>query len=260
MSLANYARKLGKTDEADWFLGTVDRSELHRFLQLNAAAQLESVGANVGLVLPHTDPTVNAGGGMHLMPVPDWLASSHPGLRYVKSTDDFIFPFKRGDLILVDSSETDPAKLLESPIVAYRENHFSPAERAKLESKWAAKHLSPEEASRRRDRRQFPFLRTGIFVGRLVINQTVGFLPTIEVRTNSGDTLFEYFHAPKSSGRDLWSDAIGRRFTDLSILGRYVGWLSAPPDGLPELKALDLHAGIRRRDREAQSDNERKKK
>jgi transcriptional regulator with XRE-family HTH domain len=264
MSLMTYARKLGRTDEADWFFGLVDKNELKRFMQLNVAAAVETheaLGAKVSFVMPHSAATEGpGGGGHHLLPVPDWMTSGKPGLRYVKSTDDFIFPFKRGDAVLVDCSETDPSKLLESPIVAYRTNHFSQAERAKLENKWAAKHLSPEEASRRRERHHFPFLRTGIFVGRLVINQTVGFLPTIEVRTNSGDTLFEYFHAPKSSGRDVWSDAIGSKFVDLSILGRYVGWLSAPPSGLPELEALDVHARMRRQNIEAQSEQEQKKK
>jgi transcriptional regulator with XRE-family HTH domain len=271
VAFARYARELGKIEEEKWFLGLMPTSTfkyvLNRFQRVaeadRKAIPLLLADRKLGVwkpVGPSSEVTMDAS-GHHLLPFSEWIATGHGDLRYVKATDDFIAPFSKGDVILVDESQRDPAKLLDAHIVAYRANHFSAAERIKLENKWAAKHLSPEEASRRRERRHFPFLRTGVFVGRLVINQTVGFLPTIEVRTNSGDTLFEYFHAPKSSGRDVWSDAIGSQFTDLSILGRYVGWLSAPPNGLPEFEELDVHAAIRRDGaNEAQGDQEQKKK
>jgi len=271
LAFALYAKKVGKTEEEKWFLRFLPKSTFTYVLNKVRRA-LEANEEDMPLLLKdvklgewkHVAPNSEVGadaGGHHFLPVSKWIAAGCKDLRYVRATDDFVAPFEKGDVILINESQREPAELLNAHIVAYRENHFSPAKRAKLENRWAAKHLSPEEASRRRDRHHFPFLRTGIFVGRLIIDQTAGFLPTIEVRTKSGDTLFEYFHAPKSSGRDLWSDAIGSQFTDLSILGRYVGWLPAPPSGLPEFEELDIHAMLRRDiASEAQSDQEQKKK
>src|SRR5260370_5456128 len=79
---------------------------------------------------------------------------------------------------------------MESFVVAYRPNNFSDKERSKLERGWA-EQLSPEQVKLRRDRRQFPFLRTGIFVARLTLGGSLGAARGIAIRTKSGDMLFE---------------------------------------------------------------------
>jgi hypothetical protein len=162
--------------------------------------------------------------------VPKWFAPGDKQNFYVLATDDFVAPFRRGDLIVIDGSEKNPSELLESFVVAYRPNHFSDRERDKIERR-LAEGLSSEEVKRRRDRRQFPFLRTGLFVGRLIRGENIGGTPAIEFRTANGNTLLEYLPGFLPASRK--DKAIYTQYAELQILGRYVGWFSAPARGFP---------------------------
>jgi hypothetical protein len=264
---AHFAFKQGLYGDAIWFLekAGIDTDlllEIGLIPDKNAA-----VDAALVPVLPH--PRIHpegkrAGSASHARPFPAWMIPKRGVTFYVEATDDFVVPFNRGDLILVDSSEVNQAELLGSYVVAFRPNHFSNAERLKLQTGFVGS-MSPEEIKRRRDRSQFPFLRTGLFIGRLVPdqNQTFGAnvgLRAMEIRTKSGDTLFEvlrpdahemviaetdadreaiYQMARKAASSSLGRKNIGknisvlRLYTDLQILGRAIGWVAAPPRELP---------------------------
>jgi hypothetical protein len=266
--LGFYALDQRREAEANWFFSQsgIDMDsliELSELLQKNARDTLSS-GIQITNVLPH--PKVPSE-GKQAEPLPAWMISSGRATFYVEATDDFIVPFSRGDLILVDSSEVNQAELLGSYVVAHRPNHFSDAERLKLQDGFVGS-ASPEEIRRRRDRSQFPFLRTGLFVGRLVLdpNPTFGVsggLRGIEIRTKAGDTLFEVLRpdaheliVPETDADRKAIDRMARKavssslgaanrknkksvlhlYTDLQILGRAIGWISSPATRTPSKK------------------------
>jgi transcriptional regulator with XRE-family HTH domain len=259
IKFGHFAFVNGWYGDAKWFFeqAGIDMDLLIGISNLPAkdARDAASSGIQIENVLLH--PMVQpgekrAGSAGYPQPLPAWMVPRGGTTFYVEATDDFIVPFKRGDLILVDGSEINESNLLESFVVAYRPNNFSDEERSKLERNWA-EQLSPEQAKLRRDRRQFPFLRTGIFVGRLTFGGARG----IEIRTKSGDMLLEYLRPdahelllpetdaerkakermarrPASGRAASKSDSVFQRYTDLQILGRAIGWLSAPPSKFPE--------------------------
>ena len=256
LKLGHFALKNGLFAEALWWFESVglDVDLLNALADMGATANGFPASGGVVNVPPHpriAPEKKHAGSPGFLRPLPDWMIEELGTTFYVEASDDFIVPFRHGDLILVDSSEVNQSNLLESFVVAYRPNNFSDEQRAKLERSWA-EQLSPEQAKLRRDRRQFPFLRTGIFVGRLTLGGVFGGARGIEIRTKSGDTAFEVLrpdaHELLIAETDAERSAVGRmasksassrhaalktksvfaRYTELQIIGRAIGWLSAP--------------------------------
>jgi transcriptional regulator with XRE-family HTH domain len=213
----------GRKDLAGWFAAkTGDRNLL--FLaetsmegDLAHKARLASREVPPHPIAMATAETAST--SLHELRLPGWIAEGHRTPVYMPATDDFVFPYRRGDVILLDSLHAgDLSKLVGHEVVAFRPDHFRPAERRKLENKFAEK-MNPDEVKRRRARRQFPFLRTGVFVGRLVIDQ--GGMSAIEVRTKSGDMLLEYLPVQTGKADDLTRE----RFAELQVLGEWRGCL-----------------------------------
>jgi transcriptional regulator with XRE-family HTH domain len=267
VSLGIYALDRGLKEEAGFFfrqsgLDMDSLVELSELLSKNARDTLAS-GIQIANVLPH--PRVPPAGkdarsSGYLQPLPAWMIPKSATTFYVRATDDFIVPFKRDDLILVDASEARQSELQGSYIVAYRPNHFSDEERAKLQAEFSGS-MNAEEARRLRDRREFPFLATGVLVGRLIQSGSFGAGRAIEFRTKSGDLVLEHLRpddhellvaesdadrkvieqmvrrATTSLGPDARkAKSVLQRYTDLQILGRAIGWLSSPATKQVEAK------------------------
>jgi transcriptional regulator with XRE-family HTH domain len=229
--LGIHAERLGRHTDALWFFGQSGR-ETKELIELGVELARVKPGNLTATVPPH--PLVPIEGKpadfAHSLSLPNWMVLRRENMAYVRATDDFIAPFRRGDLVFVDTSETSPSNLMESFVVAYRPDDLSNKERRKFERE-LAEGLSPEEVRRRRGRRQFPFLRTGVFIGRLIRGKNISESPAIEVRTASGDTLLE--HLPDLAPGTREERAIYAQYARLQILGRAVGWFSPALRKLP---------------------------
>ncbi len=90
-------------------------------------------------------------------------------LRYLTMRDDFMSPqFRRGDILIVDASETDPWKLEEGAcVLAYRSAEYAVQQKWEEHRKALEASEGTEEMDRRRRAMEYPFQRLGLFAGWL---------------------------------------------------------------------------------------------
>jgi transcriptional regulator with XRE-family HTH domain len=160
---------------------------------------------------------------------PDLIFSAqklpHPYLtQYVHVRDDFMKPqFGREDILVVDTSETDPWKLEEGACVAVYRSPEHAAQQSDLRKKFEGSHPR-EEVEERKRQMSFPYSHVGLFVGWLH--------EQIEAYAD-GKLGFFFLEAPWIREREMLSarqphhppDAEIIDASGLTVLGRVIAWL-----------------------------------
>jgi len=167
--LGNFASERGFFGEAIWFWqrAGMDPVEMSRALRSKKKSVKERSAA-VGTVLVEVMPNIVGQEESETAPALGFDESVVPNpdcTRYLRVPTESFVPrmLHVGDLVVIDSSETDPWKLEGSLIAAYR----SPELRDERTQREFEKSNTEEEVNERRKLGIHPFQRFGLFVGRL---------------------------------------------------------------------------------------------
>ena len=123
---ARFAVAQGWHGDALWFLekAGLDPDVLIEMSLLPGqnAQDSSSFGTQIKNVLPHPIiPTGDerAGSPGFLRPLPAWMVPTGGNIFYVRA-EAHLWPFRPGDFLIIDASETDPRNLLGEIVVTYR--------------------------------------------------------------------------------------------------------------------------------------------
>jgi hypothetical protein len=254
--LTEFALEHNRLADAEWFAGRLNLSRRmllslakHGYAQLTRPTK---AGEVIRVPVNKVVTTPSHGATLPYIPVPIDLDRTGIKLSYVRAEESLqgcVWPFNPGDLLIVDSSETDLRKLAGRVVAAYR----SREQADRLYSKWLEEekgghaklgNASPSAAAEGNsgERRELA-ARHGLFIGELVAERA-GTLRLFNVRFRVIDPALASPVASsyamldiKAGGQQLLAIAEATNAQrpkleeGITFLGEVVGWLS--PRELP---------------------------
>ncbi len=170
VQLGNLAAELKLYPQAIWFWQEAGVNKARMFSTVHTILREQRAPARAGEIvrvspMPEIDPSATGN-----MPFPHWMIPNHAETFYVRIADDFMRPeYRQGDVLAIDTSETDLWKLENFRVALYRSGDYfeKEAQKQRQERARLQASLTEEERERRRAAGDWPYESLGLLVGRL---------------------------------------------------------------------------------------------